>query len=383
MGLSAEREFERLNALRRYAILDTPPEGAFDRVTTLAAELLDVPWAVVSLVDTARVWYKSVHGDLGHREVARLPSLCGAAIARDGPYVVENARTDPRTHEHPLVAGVPGIAFYVALPLRTHDGHTLGTLSCMDRRPRGVTRRELRFLGTLAAIVMDEIELRRSAAQISRLSEALAETCDDLERRASFDPLTGVLARSAMLARSAALVDRATAAGRGLALVMIDIDRFKAINDGYGHPVGDLVLKEVAARMAASCRGGDLLGRIGGEEFLAVFPDVPPGGAAAIAERLREAVARTPVSIGGGAALPVSISGGLLALVPGAPAPALPDLLARADAALYAAKAAGRNRIVAAGEGASGPTPFGVAGAGEPAPGDQGLIATAFTASET
>ena len=79
----------------------------------------------------------------------------------------------------------------------------------MDRRPRGVTPRELRFLETLAAIVMDEIELRRSAAQIARLSEALAETCNDLERRASFDALTGVLARSAMLARTAALVERA------------------------------------------------------------------------------------------------------------------------------------------------------------------------------
>ena len=373
MGLSADSEFERLNALRRYAILDTPPEGAFDRITTLAAELLDVPLAVVSLVDTARVWYKSVHGELGLREIARLPSLCGAAIARDGPYVVESARTDPRTHEHPLVTGGPRLDFYVGVPLRTHDGHTLGTLSCMDRRPRSVTPREIRFLETLAAIVMDEIELRRSAAQIARLSEALAETCNDLERRASFDALTGVLARSAMLARSATLVDRATAGGRGVALVMVDIDRFKAINDGYGHAVGDVVLKEVAARMAASCRGGDLLGRIGGEEFLAVFADVPPAGAAAIAERLRDAVARTPVPIGSGVTLPVSISGGLVAVAGGTPAPALSELLSRADAALYAAKAAGRNRIVA----------VDADGAGEAAPADQGLIAAAFTASET
>ena len=121
---------------------------------------------------------------------------------------------------------------------------------------------------------MDEIELRRSASQISRLSEALAEACDDLERRASFDPLTGVLARSAMLERGAALLERAPPGGKGAALLMLDIDRFKAINDGYGHAAGDRVLKEVAARMAASCRGGDLLGRLGGEEFLAVFADV-------------------------------------------------------------------------------------------------------------
>jgi diguanylate cyclase (GGDEF)-like protein len=363
VGTSADSEFERLNALRRYAILDTPPEGAFDRITALAAELLDVPWSAVSLVDTTRVWYKSVHGDLGHREVARLPGLCGAAIARSEPYVVENAPADLRTHEHPLVTGAPGIGFYVGVPLRTHDGHGLGTLSCMDRRPRSITPRELRLLGSLAAIVMDEIELRRSAAHIARLSEALAETCNDLERRANFDALTGVLARSAMLARTAALIERAGATGRRIALVMVDVDRFKAINDGYGHAIGDVVLKEVAARMAASCRGGDLLGRIGGEEFLAVFADVPADGAGPIAERLREAVARTPVPIGGGTTLPVSISGGLLTLAPGETPPALSELLSRADAALYAAKAEGRNRIVAAGA--------------------QARMATAFTASET
>jgi diguanylate cyclase (GGDEF)-like protein len=361
VSLDADHEFERLNALRRYAILDTPPEGVFDRITALAAEMLEVPWAVVSLVDTNRVWYKSVHGDLSPREVARLPSLCGAAIAHDGPYVVEDARADPRTQEHPLVSGVTRLAFYVGVPLRTYDGHALGMLSCMDSRPRGATPRELRFLEALAAIVMDEIELRRSAAQISRLSEALAETCSDLERRASFDPLTGVLARSAILGRSEILLERARAAGKGAGLLIVDIDHFKRINDSYGHAAGDRVLKEVAGRMAASCRGGDLLGRTGGEEFLAVFADVTAEEVGGIAERLREAVGRTPVTIGTGAGLDVSVSGGLVT-IPATDASPLPEILARADAALYAAKAQGRNRIVLA---------------------DQALTAAALTSSET
>ena len=106
-----------------------------------------------------------------------------------------------------------------------------------------------------------------------------------------------------MLARGAALLERAAAGGKGAALLMVDIDRFKAINDGYGHAVGDRVLKEVAARMAASCRGGDLLGRHRRR-------GVPRGlrrrqrrrRRQAIAERLREAVARPPVAIGGGSA---------------------------------------------------------------------------------
>jgi diguanylate cyclase (GGDEF)-like protein len=116
---------------------------------------------------------------------------------------------------------------------------------------------------------------------------------------------------------------------------MVDIDHFKAVNDGQGHAVGDLVLKEVANRMAASCRSGDLLGRVGGEEFLAVFADVTGRDAQVIAERLREAVERTPVSLGAGSAIPVTVSGGLIALTP-------------ADAALYRAKQEGRNRVVCA-----------------------------------
>ena len=130
---------------------------------------------------------------------------------------------------------------------------------------------------------------------------------------------------------------------------MLDIDRFKAINDAHGHAAGDRVLKEVAGRMAASCRGGDLLGRVGGEEFLAVFADVTAEEAEVIAERLREAVARAPVPIEGGQALAVTVSGGLLGLAPDAAARTLSEALSRADAALYRAKAEGRNRIVRGG----------------------------------
>ena len=165
MALDATAEFERLNALRRYAILDTPPEGAFDRITALAADMLEVP---VRGGEPRRHQPGLVQvGARRRRASARsrgCPSLCGAAIGHDGPYVVENASADPRTQEHPLVAGAFGLEFYVGVPLRTHDGHVLGMLCCMDRRPRGVTPQQLRCLETLAAIVMDEIELRRSAS---------------------------------------------------------------------------------------------------------------------------------------------------------------------------------------------------------------------------
>jgi diguanylate cyclase (GGDEF)-like protein len=260
---------------------------------------------------------------------------------------VENASADPRTQEHPLVAGGFGLEFYIGIPLKTFDGHVLGTLCCIDKRARSATAQQIRQLEVLASIVMDEIELRRSAKQISRLSEALADACDDLERRANFDPLTGVLARAAMLERSAKLIERGLAGRKGAAILLVDIDNFKAINDGYGHAVGDRVLREVASRLAASCRSGDLLGRIGGEEFMAVFADLVPDQAGPIAERLREAVCGEPVSIGEGGTLAASVSGGLLALAPGdAESFDLTAAMNLADGALYAAKEAGRNRIL-------------------------------------
>lgn len=348
MGLDADSEFDRLNALRRYAILDTPPEGAFDRITALAAEILETPVAMVSLVDAHRVWFKSVHGPAGIREMPRGPALCAAAIAHETTYVVEHASADPRTQEHPLVTGEFGLEFYAGVPLRTHDGHFLGTLCCMDTRPRGVAQRQLRHLEILAAVVMDEIELRRSALQISRLSEALADACSDLERRASFDPLTGVLARAAMLDRAGLLLARALDGPKGAAVLLVDIDHFKAVNDAHGHFAGDRVLKEVAARMASSCRGGDLLGRVGGEEFLAVFGDVTAEDAEAIAERLREAVCRGPIALGPGASLDITVSGGLRHVLPGELGISLLQAMEEADAALYRGKTAGRNRIVPA-----------------------------------
>jgi len=344
--LNEATELQRLNALRRYAILDTPPEGVFDRITALAADLLDVPIAVVSLVDSSRVWYKSVHGPLAEREAQRLPGFCGAAVAEAGPYVVEDTRRDPRTRDLTLARGPAALGFYVGVPLRTHDGHVLGLLACMDRRPRPLSDRDLRHLDALAAIVMDEIELRQSAREISRMSEVLAEACDQLERRASTDSLTGVLARPAVLARAPGLIERA-AAGKGAALLMLDIDHFKAINDGHGHASGDRVLAEVATRMGASCRAGDLLGRLGGEEFLALFAGVGEAEAVPIADRLREAVAQPAVLLCDGVSRRVTVSGGLVTLQPEAcHADSLGPAMERADAALYRAKAEGRDRIV-------------------------------------
>lgn len=152
-------EQERIEALKRYQILDTPPDGAFDRITTLAATLFRVPIALITLVDTDRIWFKSRYG-LDVAQIDRSPGLCASAILSDSTYVVEDARRDPRTLSNPLVAGSFGLQFYAASPLVTHDHHSLGNLCIIDKEPRTFSREEQKILKQLGQIVMDEMDLR-------------------------------------------------------------------------------------------------------------------------------------------------------------------------------------------------------------------------------
>lgn len=155
-------ETARLGALRRYQILDTPPDGSFDHVATVAARLFDVPIAIVSLVDEDRIWFKA-HPGLDIEQVDRSPGLCASAILQADPYVLTDASCDPRSLANPLVAGEFGLRFYVAAPLRTSDGHNLGTLCVIDRQPREVTDDQIAQLEALAGIVIDQMELRLAA----------------------------------------------------------------------------------------------------------------------------------------------------------------------------------------------------------------------------
>jgi putative two-component system response regulator len=126
-------ERARLNALRRYAILDSPPDAIFDRVTGLAARLLGTPIALISLVDRERQWFKSCHGT-ALQETLRAGSMCGLAVLGDAVLEIPDARGDPRFAQSPLVTGPPHIRFYAGAPLTTEDGHNIGVLCVIDIR---------------------------------------------------------------------------------------------------------------------------------------------------------------------------------------------------------------------------------------------------------
>jgi phosphoserine phosphatase RsbU/P len=175
--LIPQDEEARLAAVRRYDVLDTPPDGAFDRVTALAARHFGVPIAIVSIVDSDRIWFKSAHG-LDVAEVGRDAGLCASAILQDGPWIVEDAAIDPRTLANPLVAGEMGLRFYAGVPLTTGDGHNLGTLCLIDAQPRELDEDEAATLADMARIVMDQLELRLSARATIRREHDLREQAE-------------------------------------------------------------------------------------------------------------------------------------------------------------------------------------------------------------
>ncbi|HEX7886283.1 MAG TPA: PAS domain S-box protein [Phenylobacterium sp.] len=160
-------ETARLRSLMDYRVLDTGNDEAFDRLTSLAADLFDVPIAIVTLLDVDRQWFKSQVGLTGH-ETPRDFAFCAHAVQmeRDAVFVVEDASRDERFAGNPLVTGEPHIRFYAGAVLTTPEGHNLGALCIIDTKPRPYpSETDLRRLRTLARVVVDELELHRARRQ--------------------------------------------------------------------------------------------------------------------------------------------------------------------------------------------------------------------------
>lgn len=331
-------EAARLRALARQRVLDTGSEEAFDRIARLAARIYDAPIAAVSFVDADRQWFKAIEG-LAVCETGRDVSFCAHAIETRAPFAIPDAKADPRFRDNPLVTGPPHIGAYLGAQIVSPDGYALGSLCVIDTRPRpDFTRSGGQTLAELAAVVSREIEMRDFAHT---------------------DELTGLASRRFFRATLERERDRAVRFGTPLGAAMLDLDRFKAVNDTHGHGVGDQVLAEAALRFKAEIRGSDLLGRVGGEEFGLVLPGADPEAALRVAERLRDALRAAPIETAAGP-IAITASIGIATIAPRqaglarggpgedqAPAVDAEALLDRADANLYAAKNAGRDRIAA------------------------------------
>lgn len=175
-------EEQRLAALRSYNILDTLPEQAYDDISLVAAQICGCPIALVSLVDEHRQWFKSKVG-LDASETPRDIAFCSHAILDpEQLLVVEDARTDKRFHDNPLVTQDPSIRFYAGAPLVTADGMGLGTLCVIDRQPRQLSSEEHTALRALSRQVIAQLELRVAVTELEASRELLADSNADLER---------------------------------------------------------------------------------------------------------------------------------------------------------------------------------------------------------
>lgn len=319
-------EAQRLHALQEYRLLDTPEDEGLDRITRLAALMLNAPVSTITLIDSDRQFFKARVG-VENRIAPRSGSFCGQVVDDAEAIVVLNAQQDTRFAHSPYVQGDPHIRFYAGVPLVTPSRFILGTLCVYDFAPRdAITREQRECLYTLARVAVDTMELRRVAVH---------------------DCLTNLLTKGAFQDSAKQELNRAARSSTPSSVVVFDIDHFKRVNDTYGHPAGDEVLRAVAGIVTLAVRPYDICGRIGGEEFAILLPSCSSEAAVQLAERLRAAVETAHIVVDG-VTIPVTASFGVSSILSAAET-SLDTALVQADQALYRAKHAGRNLVMTAG----------------------------------
>jgi len=334
---------ERLKALQRYGILDTPMEPAYDELAEIAGHVCEAPVALISFLDRDRQWFKAALG-VDMDEAPLDQSVCRYAIRQSGVFIVPDLALDPRFAHFHIVTQENPMRFYAGAPLVTADGYALGTLCVLDHRPRQLEQRVQDLLSSLARQVVRLLELKRANDRQGQMLEELEEARHRMSVLAHTDVLTGLANRRSFterLRQELALLQRG---GEPACLLMMDIDYFKRVNDVHGHHVGDQALQLFATLCRDVFRAADVVGRWGGEEFLALLPATRVDQAQVVAQRVHEALAQHPVP-GVVPPLVLTVSMGLGNFDLHCP---LDLTLRKLDAALYTAKREGRNRTVLA-----------------------------------
>lgn len=256
---------------------------------------------------------------------------CGTAAATGKRVVVEDISTHPYWAPYTELAAAAGLGACWSEPIRSTRGPVLGTFAIYHREP--------------CAPTLEDLIRIENAANLASIAIEHARVQEDLEHQARTDYLTGLANRRHFWEQAEAEVTRCLRYHNPLSLLMLDVDHFKRINDRWGHKVGDLVLQSLADTCRAALRDVDLPGRLGGEEFAVLLPETSGDQALEVAERLRRAMAETPLRLGDGELIRYTVSFGVGTLAGGINN--LELLFSQADRALYQAKEQGRNRVVA------------------------------------
>lgn len=311
-GIPQDEEV-RLKTLRSLNILDTPAEERFDRLTRLAKRIFDVPIAVLSLLDENRQWFKSCVG-LDVHETSRDISFCGHTILGNEILLVPDATKDERFANNPLVVNEPGIRFYAGCPLRYLDGSKLGTLCIIDTKPRSLSNEDMSALKDLAELAEREL----AGIQLA--------TLDDLTKISNRRGFM-LLAQNSLIMCARHKIPAS--------LVFFDLNRFKLINDQFGHAEGDKVLAVFAEQMRKTFRHSDVFARLGGDEFVVLLSNASIKTAEDAMERFRRSL--VVYKEAAGLEYDISFSGGIVAVEHDRRL-SIDDLLRRADILMYEKK---------------------------------------------
>ena len=357
----------RLAKLQSYEILDTLPEAVYDDITALAANICHTPTALVSLIDSHRQWFKSKVG-LEADETPRSMAFCDRTIQKNEVMIVEDAQLHPRFCSNPLVTGPPFIRFYAGAPLITPDGYALGSLCVLNYKPHKISPEQVQALQVLSHQVIAQMELSYQRHQLKLANQQLEQKVKErtasltvslhrllkaqttlLQREAAsrhnalHDPLTQLPNRSYFLQRlNQAIQLNHRQPSHHYAVLFIDLDHFKPINDTLGHDIGDALLVHVAQQIQQLFRKSDLVARLGGDEFAVLLDSIRDENQAVTAIKRLQQRLKSPVAIEGHK-LSVGVSIGVTFSRNGyrTPEAALKD----ADLAMYQAKNKSRERI--------------------------------------
>ena len=322
-------------------IPNLPYDQELDHFATLAATICGTAMAAVTRIVADRQWIEGCVG-LTHGEMPAEHSFCAHTVAAGTFLDVLDASADPRFRNNPSVTGEPHIRFYAGEPL-DFEGHTVGALCVIDSKPRpeGLNAEQRRALALLAGQASLQLKLRLALAERDRAVSELNAAVARLGWTAKHDHLTGVGNR--VLLRQV-LDEWSSPGARPFGLFAIDVDHFKQINDSFGHQTGDEVLKEIAGRLCALVREGDVVVRLGGDEFSVLLRDVEDDDQLrALAGRILSAMRAPFIYDDRVLECRITIGGSLW---PGHSCN-VGKVVCYADAALYEAKARGRGIFVA------------------------------------
>jgi diguanylate cyclase (GGDEF)-like protein len=304
------------------------PEAAAPTLPALARVAARSTGAAVALIGLLDADSLQVLASVGlelpelHRQVA----VCAHTIAQPGkPTVVEDLACDPRFAHSPLLQQTPPLRFYAGAAIVDGRGHALGTVAVMDTQPRRLSASECAALcanlSDLASLALTTLAHRQQADQLAH--QALHDQLTGLSNRAHFKHTLDVELAHAMRT------------GEPFTVLCMDLDGFKAVNDGFGHAAGDEVLCEVSRRLTQQVRLGDVLARFSGDEFGVVMRHGAKDSAQVLAKRIVKSVS-APITLSSGDTIGVGISVGMAAYSDDVDA--VSTLLAQADQALYQAK---------------------------------------------